>query len=79
MNWGIHESLKYYPFAIEGKPNEFDPTFSNTLITISGIGIAISVIAGFLFFETFAYLGLRRCKYANRLRPKSAPNQTPKP
>lgn len=28
------------------------------------------VIIGFLFFETFAYLGLRRCKFANRL-PRS--------
>lgn len=27
------------------------------------------VLAGFLFFETFAYLGLRRLKYANRQRP----------
>lgn len=32
-------------------------------------------LPGFLFFETFAYLGLRRCKYANRTRP----TQTPKP
>lgn len=30
-----------------------------------GLGLLI----GFLFFETFAYLGLRRCKYANRVRP----------
>jgi len=27
-------------------------------------------LLGFLFFETFAYLGLRRCKYANTLPPK---------
>lgn len=26
---------------------------------------------GFLFFEFFAYLGLRRCKFANRMRPQS--------
>lgn len=25
-------------------------------------------LPGFLFFETFAWLGLRRCKYANRAR-----------
>lgn len=28
----------------------------------------VLAIPGFLFFETFAYLGLRRCKYANRVR-----------
>lgn len=26
------------------------------------------LLLGFLFFETFAYLGLRRCKFANRVR-----------
>lgn len=29
------------------------------------------VLIGFLFFETFAYLGLRRLKYANRVRPEA--------
>ncbi len=29
----------------------------------------IGLLIGFLFFETFAWLGLRRCKYANRARP----------
>jgi predicted RNA-binding Zn-ribbon protein involved in translation (DUF1610 family) len=33
------------------------------------------VLPGFLFFETFAYLGLRRCKYANTLPPKSPPQK----
>jgi hypothetical protein len=28
------------------------------------------VLIGFLFFEIFAYLGLRRLKYANRVRPE---------
>jgi hypothetical protein len=28
------------------------------------------ILPGFLFFEFFAYLGLRRCKYANRVRPQ---------
>ncbi|MGJ8635234.1 MAG: hypothetical protein ACSHX5_00110 [Phycisphaerales bacterium] len=37
--------------------------------------IFFSCILGFLFFEIFAYLGLRRCKYANRSRP----TDTPKP
>ena len=31
--------------------------------------ILTSLLLGFLFFETFAYLGLRRLKYANRVRP----------
>lgn len=35
------------------------------LVLISGVCAA----SGFLFFETFAWLGLRRCKYANRARP----------
>jgi len=35
---------------------------------------ALALLIGFLFFETFAYLGLRRCKYANRVRP-GAPQQ----
>lgn len=33
-------------------------------------GIAFT-LAGFLFFETFAWLGLRRCKFANRARPST--------
>ncbi len=28
-----------------------------------------AMLGGFLFFETFAWLGLRRLKYANRVRP----------
>lgn len=39
---------------------------------LAGLGIAlVGVLAGFLFFEVFAYLGLRRLKYANRPRPPS--------
>ncbi len=30
------------------------------------------ILPGFLFFEFFAYLGLRRCKYANRIRPQGS-------
>lgn len=37
--------------------------FVGNLVMLSGM------LFGFLFFETFAYLGLRRCKYANRVRP----------
>jgi len=46
--------------------------------TLGWIGSAF-VLTGFLFFETFAYLGLRRCKYANTIRPQSIPPQAPKP
>lgn len=34
-------------------------------------------IPGFLFFETFAYLGLRRLKYANRVRPANLDEPRP--
>jgi len=37
------------------------------IAVLTGVG----VLAGFLFFEVFAYLGLRRLKYANRPRPPS--------
>jgi hypothetical protein len=32
----------------------------------------VAVLLGFLFFETFAWLGLRRLKYANRVRARHA-------
>lgn len=32
-------------------------------------GGALLMIGGFLFFETLAWLGLFRCKYANRMKP----------
>ncbi len=41
--------------------------------TWAPIGLSIGLaflVGGFLFFETFAWLGLRRCKFANRVRPK---------
>lgn len=34
--------------------------------------LSLTPLLGFLFFETFAYLGLRRCKYANRVRPDAS-------
>ena len=33
---------------------------------------AILTLTGFLFFETFAWLGLRRCRFANRVRSTEA-------
>ncbi len=32
----------------------------------------VGAFGGFLFFEVFAWLGLRRCKFANRVRPATA-------
>lgn len=43
---------------------------ANFYISITG------VLFGFLFFETFAYLGLRRLKFANRVRPPAASEGT---
>ena len=37
---------------------------------------SLSLLVGFLFFETFAYLGLRRLKYANRVRPETPDEPT---
>ncbi|MFT5424249.1 MAG: hypothetical protein ACI89L_002043 [Phycisphaerales bacterium] len=37
-----------------------------------GVGFLLAMLPGFLFFETYAYLGLRRCKFANTLRPDDA-------
>ena len=37
----------------------------------------LSLVPGFLFFEIFAYLGLRRCKYANRIRPNEKQDPSP--
>ena len=42
-------------------------------MTIAVAVISVSILYGFLFFETFAYLGLRRLKFANRVRPSAAP------
>jgi hypothetical protein len=39
------------------------PFVLSPLFGVAGLGV------GFLFFEVFAYLGLRRCKFANRVRP----------
>ncbi len=39
-----------------------------TMLRWVWVMILISLLLGFLFFETFAYLGLRRCKFANRAK-----------
>jgi hypothetical protein len=41
---------------------------SGGLFRIVFVGLGIGSMAGFVFFEWFAWLGLRRCKFANRAR-----------
>lgn len=35
--------------------------------------LASAALAGLLIFETLVYIGIRRCKFANRARPHTAP------
>jgi hypothetical protein len=64
-------------YMIITNPTGFkDPSIIPASVLWTTLIISASIaLAGFLFFETFAYLGLRRCKFANRPRP----TQTPKP
>ncbi|MEM0984369.1 MAG: hypothetical protein AAGI17_10510 [Planctomycetota bacterium] len=39
--------------------------------------VFIGVISGFMIFELFAYLGLRRCKFANRIKPSEDQDNEP--
>lgn len=48
----------------------FAPRTPLWLDLLSFLTRVICVLTGFLFFETFAWLGLRRLKYANRVRPE---------
>ena len=66
----IFESLRYYHYATNGRPQDYSPDKAELFSTLSAITGGIGLIIGFLFFEFFAYLGLRRCKYANRIRPQ---------
>ncbi|PCI09902.1 hypothetical protein COB72_05285 [bacterium] len=70
LEYAVSASLEYYPYAIEGSPQDYSPDKADLLFTITAITGGIGLITGFLFFEFFAYLGLRRCKYANRNRPQ---------
>jgi hypothetical protein len=45
------------------------PGWAWTPVELAPLLALVALIAGFLFFETFAWLGLRRLKYANRARP----------
>jgi hypothetical protein len=46
-------------------PSGAPPTW---MLVLGGVGLALAVL-GFLGFELFAWLGLRRCKFANRPKP----------
>lgn len=63
IGMGIGQSMNYYT-----DPN-YDPVVASRLIGVGiGIGGAL-MLGGFLFFEFFAWLGLRRCRFANRAKP----------
>lgn len=64
---GAAWSLRY------DQATDYDPTPASAMIGIgAGFGGGV-LLAGFLFFETFAWLGLRRLRYANRFRPPAEP------
>lgn len=50
------------------------PSWAWPVVEFAPLLAPAAMLSGFLFFETFAWLGLRRLKYANRVRP---PDQTP--
>lgn len=52
----------YWTETIGGSGRDFTGTLLRVLFTVFFLG---GVPLGFLFFEWFAWMGLRRCKYAN--------------
>lgn len=56
-----------------GHPKDGTPQTWTVVSAIAGLGIAL---LGFLGFEFFAWLGLRRCKFANRPKPNQVLPQT---
>ncbi len=69
--------------VIEGLSIRFtlDSAFTQLLIRVFVFGpIVLGIPAGFVFFELFAYLGLRRCKFRNHpARCLSSPTRSPMP
>tara|TARA_R110000782_G_scaffold103991_7_gene191558 strand:- start:4540 stop:5304 length:765 start_codon:yes stop_codon:yes gene_type:complete len=64
-------SFVFFPIAVlEVQPNRSLPGW------VWALPLA-AALPGFLFFETFAWLGLRRLKYANRTRPGPAGQAAP--
>ncbi len=72
FNAGVNASLEYYQYATAGRSQDYSSTKADILLTIAISMISLNILFGFLFFETFAYLGLRRLKFANRVRPSAA-------
>ncbi|HCT43585.1 MAG: hypothetical protein CMJ35_15810 [Phycisphaerae bacterium] len=64
------EMNKYPKLPWSERPYVTGYTLSNYYDNLTVFFFLLSIL-GFLFFETFAYLGLRRLKYANRMRPES--------
>ncbi|MFI4896500.1 MAG: hypothetical protein ACIARR_01600 [Phycisphaerales bacterium JB059] len=63
IGWGVGQSVEY------STDPAYDPVFASRLIGV-GIGAGgLLMLTGFVFFEVFAWLGLRRCRFANRVRP----------
>ncbi len=82
---GVFIALSLYCFGQSSSPSEemFRLPPWNAQPNISGYELMdhygvmsriffLMSIPGFLYFETFAYLGLRRCKYANLVRPDAS-------
>jgi predicted RNA-binding Zn-ribbon protein involved in translation (DUF1610 family) len=73
LSVGFGTATRAVAFNIESMTDNY--ALADDYRLFGNIAMVIGILAGFLFFETFAYLGLRRCKYANRSRP----TQTPQP
>jgi hypothetical protein len=47
------------------------------IVRVSWPPALLGLVFGFFFFETFAWLGLRRCRFANRVRPETGGEPEP--
>jgi hypothetical protein len=72
LGWAVVNSSVLVLILCEFLLRGLNLSQENLLSLISIVLGIITAIFGFLFFETFAYLGLRRLKYANRVRPDDA-------
>jgi len=67
--WKLHQLIMYM------NPTSSDLELRNQIArSINQIiepTFLIGLLGGLIIFHLFAYLGLRRCKYANRIRPQS--------
>tara|TARA_R110002111_G_scaffold165972_2_gene231870 strand:- start:1679 stop:2446 length:768 start_codon:yes stop_codon:yes gene_type:complete len=72
LSIGFGMMTKAAAFNIE--QTSYDFALADKYRLVGNIVMIIGALAGFLYFEFFAYLGLRRCKYANRIRPQEQSN-----